>query len=42
MRAWPEDQRLSLNFAMKDINSQVAEQRNNLLERLRTQVIKVP
>ena len=38
MRTWPGEQLLSPGFAMQDINSQVAEQRNNLLERLRTQV----
>jgi hypothetical protein len=41
MRTWPAEQSLSPGFAMEDINSQVAEQRNNLLERLRTQVISV-
>ena len=40
MRTWPEEQLVSeqLGLSMEDINSQVAEQRNSLLDRLRTQV----
>jgi hypothetical protein len=43
MRTWPEEQLVSpqLGVSMKDINSQVAEQRNSLLDRLRTQVCLV-